>query len=293
MSATGDQRHEGASAERGGRALVLGGGGVAGIAWMLGLIDGLRRQDVDLATADAFVGTSAGACVAVQVTTGALSDAVAMQRAPETAEIEVEFDQARYLKAATSATSGTSDDRESARRLANIDPVVASQVAPERRRAAVAARLPVQSWPQLDLRIAAVDQRDGELVAFGPQSRVDLVDAVTASCAVPGVWPAVEISGRRYVDGGARSPTNADLARGYEVVVVLAPMALADRQWSKLEGELDATGAARRHVVEVDGASQEAIGSNPLSPARRAASLEAGLAQADVERDALARVWDD
>jgi NTE family protein len=286
-----DQGHDAAPRRPVRRALVLGGGGVAGIAWLLGLIDGLRREGVDLATADAFVGTSAGACVAVQLATGALSEAVAMQRAPETAEIEVEFDQERYLETATDATSGTSDDRESARRLANIDRVVSREVAPERRRAAVAARLPVHRWPHRDLRIAAVDQADGELLAFGPQSGVDLVDAVTASCAVPGVWPAVEIAGRRYVDGGARSPTNADLARGSEIVVVLAPMALADRQRSKLEGELDATAAPQRHVVEVDASSQEAIGANPLSPARREAALEAGLAQAHTERDALARIW--
>ena len=54
------------------RALVLAGGGVAGIAWMLGMIDGLRRRDVDLVAADLIVGTSAGACVGGAVATGAL-----------------------------------------------------------------------------------------------------------------------------------------------------------------------------------------------------------------------------
>lgn len=66
------------------RALVLGGGGVAGIAWMLGVIDGLRHHGLDLAAAHLIVGTSAGSCVGAAVAPGALAQAVALQRRPDT-----------------------------------------------------------------------------------------------------------------------------------------------------------------------------------------------------------------
>src|SRR6185437_2240482 len=52
------------------RALVLGGGGVAGIAWELGILLGLRDAGVDVTDADRIVGTSAGAAVAAQVLSG-------------------------------------------------------------------------------------------------------------------------------------------------------------------------------------------------------------------------------
>ena len=46
--------------------------------------------------------------------------------------------------------------------------------------------------------------------------------AVASSCAVPGVFPPITIKGRRYVDGGMRSPTNADLAKGYDAVIAVS-----------------------------------------------------------------------
>ncbi|MFF3000107.1 patatin-like phospholipase family protein [Streptomyces sp. NPDC057950] len=51
-------------------ALVLGGGGVTGIARELGVLEALRQAGADLAAADLVVGTSAGSVVAVQATSG-------------------------------------------------------------------------------------------------------------------------------------------------------------------------------------------------------------------------------
>src|SRR3982074_2126812 len=42
------------------RGLVLGGGGVTGIAWETGLLAGLAQAGVDLVAADVVVGTSGG-----------------------------------------------------------------------------------------------------------------------------------------------------------------------------------------------------------------------------------------
>jgi NTE family protein len=81
-----------------------------------------------------------------------------------------------------------------------------SETVPEEvRRAVIESRLPVHEWPDRSLVIAAVDAMPGELARFDRNSGVPLVDAVTASCAVPGVWPPATIGGRRYIDGGTRS----------------------------------------------------------------------------------------
>ena len=52
-------------------ALVLGGGGITGIAWEIGVLAGLAEAGVDLTGADLVVGTSAGSVVGAQITSGA------------------------------------------------------------------------------------------------------------------------------------------------------------------------------------------------------------------------------
>lgn len=94
------------------------------------------------------------------------------------------------------------------------------------RRKILAARLVSHEWPERRLVVTAVDALTGELEAFERGSGGGLLDAVSASCAVPGVWPPVTVAGRRFIDGGIRSATNADLAAGYGRVVILAPISL-------------------------------------------------------------------
>src|SRR5260370_22782556 len=52
------------------RALVLGGGGVAGVAWELGILTGLHDTGVDVRGADVIIGTSAGSVVGAQIASG-------------------------------------------------------------------------------------------------------------------------------------------------------------------------------------------------------------------------------
>ena len=82
-------------------------------------------------------------------------------------------------------------------------------------------------WPKRRLFVTAVDAQTGTSVVFDNTSGVPLERAVAASCAVPGVFPAVEVGGRRYVDGGLRSIANADLAAGHRRVLVLSPFPVA------------------------------------------------------------------
>ena len=56
-----------ARAAAGERALVLGGGGSTGNAWLIGVIAGLFDAGLDVTTADLTIGTSAGSTAAAQI----------------------------------------------------------------------------------------------------------------------------------------------------------------------------------------------------------------------------------
>jgi NTE family protein len=90
-------------------------------------------------------------------------------------------------------------------------------------------------WPEEALWICAVRLDDGRRVVFGrdrdDSPPADVGDAVAASCAIPGYFEPVTIDGVRYVDGGAHSPTNADLLAGLDLdaVIVSSPMSVARR----------------------------------------------------------------
>ncbi len=146
----------------------------------------------------------------------------------------------------------------------------------------IASRLPVPEWPDRPLLLTAVDTLDGSFVSWGRAAGVPLPVAVAASCAVPWVYPLVSIGGRRYMDGGVRSSTNADLARGHDLVVILAPMGATPATSRALEEEVSGlrAGGSRVEVVVPDASALEQMGSNPLDPARRAGAAAAGLSQA-------------
>ena len=178
------------------RALVLAGGGVGGIAWLVGFAAGLARLGVDLTDADVMIGTSAGAAVAAQLATGQLAAAARMQLSEQTAELSVDFDMESFFEQMTVALEQASDRRDASRRVAEL-PLVNTSATADQRRAAVAARLPVTQWPDQALRVVAVARDTGERVVFDRTSGVTLLDAVLASCAVPGVWRPVAIGGAR------------------------------------------------------------------------------------------------
>lgn len=148
------------------------------------------------------------------------------------------------------------------------------------RRSVIAQRLPAHAWPDRALRVTAIDIATGELVVFDRDSGVELVDAVAASCAVPGAWPPVTIGDRRYMDGGIGSTINLDVADDCDVAVVLVPA--GDSAPSPLGAgpvaEIAAFGGTALGVF-ADPASLAAFGPNPLDPRCRIASAQAGRAQ--------------
>jgi NTE family protein len=277
-------------------ALVLAGGGPAGSAWELGVLRGLADADPALANrvlgADLVVGTSAGAPVAAQITSGVpLDELYAAQLRPEAAEIEVDVDMERLFADLGAAVAHASDPQDARRRIGAMA-LAAATVDPAARLAAIDARLPVKRWPERHMLLPAVDADTGEVTVFTQLSGVPLVDAVAASCAVPCVWPPVTIGERRYIDGGTRSITNADLAAGADRVLVIQPVAEgAEQPWGSLDDEIHELAPAAVHVISMDEPSVEAFGTNPLSPATRAPSARAGRAVGAAQAAAVAALW--
>ncbi len=273
------------------RALVLGGGGLAGIAWETGLLAGLAAAGTDVAGVDFLLGTSAVSVVASQLATGVpLPDMLARQVDPGRQNRELAPSGRSHLALWEELTSATEEpaDPAAVRREEGRLALAADTVPEAERRAVIAARLPVHEWPARPLGVVAVAAFTGDTVVFDRASGVDLVDAVAASCAVPGVWPPVTIGGTRYVDGGVRSLNNVDLAGGYDRVLVVAPV--ADPQTASQVAVLTERGA-HVEVVVPDERTAAIFAGDPLDPAVRAPAAAAGLAQAEATVAAAARWW--
>jgi NTE family protein len=277
------------------RALVLGGGGVAGIGWEIGLLSGWAADGVDVTGADLVVGTSAGSVVGAWLRIdGDLQSLYQRQLAGAGGEMKVEFDGVSAMGAFAEAMAGATGEQDARARLGAL--ALAVDAPPEdQRRAIIEGRIGDPEWPTAELVVTAIDTADGEFLPLDASSGVRLLDAVTASCAVPGVWPPVTVDGRRLMDGGMRSVTNADLAIGFEKVLVVTPSRGMpggllgpglDREIEVLEEK-----GSEVHVVTADEASVAAFGSNVLDPASREPSARAGRAQAAVTIEAARAFW--
>lgn len=276
-----------------GRALVLGGGGFTGIAWELGLVAGLRERGVDLSEADLILGTSAGSVVGSLVASeGDLESFYATLLTPAEGESAASLSRSVKLRFVLAMFGSRAPERV-LRRIGRIS-LRASVVPEEERIQAIAAQMPIHDWPVRPLKITAIDAESGELRLFDRASGVPLVRAIAASCAVPGVWPPVTIEGRLYMDGGMRSPTNADLALGYARVIVIAPLS---RRFGPLPGDFAHVQALRERagvrveLITPDDASMKAMGPNMLDPGRRADAARAGRAQAAAVIDRIRATW--
>ena len=289
-------------------ALVLGGGGSAGNAWLIGVIAGLFDAGLDVTKADLIVGTSAGATAAAQVTSAAPSDLLAaiLTAAPQPRPGPAGSDRGpvanmpatNRLETTSAIIAAAEDAGDMRRRLGawalEIDSATHSS-AQTQWRATVAARLPSQRWPQRRMLITAVDAQTGEPVAFDRRSGVDLVDAVAASCSS---GFAYRIGGRRYIDGGYRSNAdNADLAGGYERVLVLSPFGGRSRTpvgWGMhLATQVDGLRAhgSRVETIFPDSSSRTAFGDNMMDPSTRPPAARAGHHQGRTLAEQLMELW--
>ena len=291
------------------RALVLGGGGSTGNAWLIGVIAGLFDARLDVTEADLIIGTSAGSTAAAQITSATPTELLAaiLAAAPQQRTGPVGSDGGRVpIRPAaadhmerTSKIIAAAEDAADMRRgmgAAALDLDAASDSAGQARwRATVAARLPSQHWPEQAMLITAVDAHTGEPVVFDRHSGVDLVDAVAASCAS---GFAYGIGRNRYIDGGYRSNAeNADLAAGYARVLVLSPFGGRSRtpvRWgmhlATQVDELRARGS-RVEMIFPDSTSEHMFGANAMDLSLRPPAARAGYNQGRALAGQLTEFW--
>ena len=283
----------------GDRALVLGGGGVTGIAWELGIIAGLIDLGVDLRDADLVVGTSAGSTVGAQILgTDDIEALYAEQTSGPGKEIRPPSGATLGFMArlAVMMLHSRFEKHENPLRTYGMRAGAFAKkvhtISPAERLAVIESRLPSLEWPGGRLLITAVNAETGERRVFDRRSGVGLLDAVAASCAVPGVWPPVLIGEELCIDGGVCSPANADLAVGSERIVALAPLPRGGLPGTSVDEQIGALGGGISSVIIIpDKPVQEAIGRNPLDPRSRVAAAQAGRGQAARVVDLVASVW--
>jgi len=295
------------------RALVLGGGGAVGVAWESGLLSGLAEAGLDLSGADFILGTSAGSIVGSQLAMGRdstslaapiLSEGAAQQgstpgRSPGAPPPDLSMLMQKMAKVMSSA-----EPADAARAELGAWALQAETVGEDEFIARFARSVgdhPEGYWPDR-FACTAVDASDGAFVVWNKESGVDLARAVASSCSVPGIAPPVTLRGRRYMDGGMRSPTNADVAKGFDVVFLVAisaggpasaAMPMADAFRRRLEWELNEVrqSGGRIELITPDSASLEAFGPNMMDFGRRPGAARAGLAQGRTAAAKLRAAW--
>jgi NTE family protein len=291
-------------------ALVLSGGGSVGIAWEIGVAAGLARGGVDLRDADFIVGTSAGSAVGAQL---------ALRR-----DLEELVSRQRQIGAtAQTASAGSGAGGPSGEQMAKLFVVMAEAMTAEgpaeTRRAAIgqfalaADGMPEEQfvasfrylkgepWPAR-FACTAVDAVSGEFAVWDAEADVELDRAVSSSCCVPGLFEPITIKGRRYIDGGMRSGTNADLASGHDrvlIISVLGAVAARGTQLARLgrAGQLDGEIAALNEsgsvvgLIQADEAGAQAMGLNLMDRSLIPVAVSEGLRQGEAETSRLREFW--
>jgi NTE family protein len=285
-----------------GRALVLGGGGPVGIAWESGLIAGLAESGIDLSSADFIVGTSAGSVVGAQIAMGR-APAALVEPFTENAEpapnesLSKPPDLSLLVSKLMESYAGARPNEEVCREIGAwaLQASTFGEEAHVARFESMLAGLSHETWPQRRFACTAVDAVSGQFVIWDNASGVPLVRAVASSCAVPGIAAPITINGRRYMDGGMRSATNADLAKGYEVVVLVAitSQAIPEPLRRPLERELLALrdSGSRVAILTPDAESFAAFGPNLMDFGRRPAAAASGVRQGKAGLDTVRDLW--
>lgn len=276
-------------------ALVLAGAGAAGNAWQLGLIAGLHENGVDLTAADLIVGTSAGSTVAAQITSGTspakLYESILAEVIPSAPPRPVGPDYMAWSDELIAASTDVVDMR----RRFGAAAIAKDDGAPSTRwHDIVASRLPSHEWPAQRMLIPAVNAETGEPVVFDRDSGVGLVDAVAASTSAMAPY---RISDKRYLNGGYRRSSNADLAAGYDRVLILEPFSGRTRHPLEWGIHLDAhiaelrDGGSEVEAIYPDAGSGDVFNANALDPSTRKPAARGGHNQGRALADSLREFW--
>jgi NTE family protein len=284
------------------RALVLSGGGPIGIGWHAGMTAAFTDAGIAVADADLIVGTSAGSVVGAQLALGRKP----LDEMNQIVEVRPDSGYASSIgenMQRLMTLMASSEDMDPTERLVKLGEVsLESQTAPEETFVSRFANLATDGWPPRFM-CTSIDVEDATFVAWDEARGADPSRAIASSCSVPGFFPPVTIDGRRYMDGGMRSITNADLAAGHDRVLILTlfeppkdstdPRAVRVRK--VLDSEIDAIAAkgGSSLVLAPDAEAQSVIGVNLMDPTRAPAAAEAGYAQGQRVAGRVAELWND
>ena len=279
-------------------ALVLGGGGVTGIAWLTGVLAGLTRSGLKLPPTCRFIGTSAGSAVSADLANGVSPETLLdKQLNPENSSAETYRTYSQRDADAKNQVlfQKVNGDLAQARKRVGAFALRSETPTLDERRRIIDTRLHHHHWPEKPLTLTAVDAASGDPIFLDQHSGLSLVDAVMASCAVPGAWPCVPMNDKLLMDGGLRSMTNADLAAGSRHVLILAPLGYSENNpvSGHLQAEVDhlTQSGATVDVIVPNEIATQAIGDNVLDPAQRSPSAKAGLEQGLSIADTLNPAW--
>ena len=281
------------------RGLVLGGGGVVGVAWEVGLIGGLLEGGVDLRDADVIVGTSAGSIVGTRLAAGQDVRREAPGKRLNVPEPEggADLDSMRDVFGLWGRTEVvTPEFMAEIGRFARA----ARTVAPEIWVEATAANCGVSDWPDKPLRLITVDTDTAARAVMSRETGVPLADALAASCSVPGMFPAIEIGGHLHMDGGVASGTSADvlLNDDVELALIVAPIVSGVTVFGELaerciHAEADVLNAVGVDVIKVLPLppEKEAFGDNLMDGDNAAAAGRAGFERGRTIAAVLKAKW--
>lgn len=283
------------------KALVLGGGGVVGNAWEVGLVCGLAQAGVDLRSADTIVGTSAGSIVGTRLAAG---EDLSQPVTTDVADRELPFpadgpDLAVLGELFPAWASQDVVTPEFCQRIGGLA-LKARTAAAEEWIAAIGEGLGIDAWPEADLRLIAVDVDSGERVVLCPNDEIGLHQAAAASCSVPGLFPVIEAGGHRLTDGGLHSGTSADVLLVDEpgVAVIVAPIvsgtaAFGDLASRCLDAEIASLKAAGWQVLRIlPTPPEKSIFGPDLMDAERAdAARDAGVERGEIVAGLLKNFW--
>jgi NTE family protein len=305
--------------------LVLGGGGAVGVAYHAGALTALEN-DVgwDPRSAAVIVGTSAGSLVGALLRRGvAAIDLAALTVGASVPEDLLALAGAMADRAPLPAWSPFALLRFRPPRLPvvaawlrrpwQLDPVLAlTSLLPDGRIDLLAhvgdsSGILDGPWPDDPLWVCAVRQRDLRRAVFGRDRQAELPDAVAASCAIPGYFRPAAIAGETYLDGGVRSPTNADVLRtsGIDLAIVVSPMSGQDlprlhpastvRRYAKAKVDHEVR-MLREHgiptvLIEPGNVTAQVLGSDPMREDHLGAVVSAALLDTgDQLREPVARL---
>ena len=275
--------------------LVMGGGGIVGIAWETGVLAGLHEAcGFDPTSAAVIMGSSAGSVIGAQAAGGRdLAELVAIQRRPPNPTAAgrpvPDFTSGPQAEIMRLMTSGGGDDV--AARLGALAMDCETALSEPAYVESFQSMVGTDDWPTVDLRVTTCECETGRGVAWSRDSGIGLVRAVASSCAIPGFFPTVTFKERHYTDGPRGRGMTVDILTdaGADVALFIGPNAALGQFASLMEAEFEAIRAKGIELHTITGGDELAkLGLNLMDASLRGAGVEAGQADGRKAATALA-----